>query len=322
MRILSLVISKQYDASLPPCPNQFNDNFPVTMNLRVLIVGCGYTGSALAAELTRRGHEVFGLRRHAPPAAVERMAGFTFLRADLTRPETLAGLPRDFDWVVNCAAPDAGGVADYRQVYLTGNQNLAAWLANAPLQKFIFTSSTSVYGQNDGSVVTETSPAAPLAETAKVLVEAENFLLTAGQKLPAAILRVAGIYGPGRMRRVEALLQGEPRLPDNGSRWLNLIHRDDLITAIIAALERGAPGEIYNVVDNEPVRERQLQEWLAARLGCPLPSADPAVTERHTGKRVSNMKLRRTLHPVWRFPDFRAGLADEIRRLTAGKNLV
>src|SRR5690242_9879435 len=123
--------------------------------MRVLIVGCGYVGLPLGKELARQGHEVFGLHRGALAEVELKAAGITPLRADITQPASLAKLPRDFDWVVNCTASGGGGSDDYRKIYLEGNRNLVAWLAGSPLKKFIYTSSSSVYGQNDGSVVTE-----------------------------------------------------------------------------------------------------------------------------------------------------------------------
>src|SRR5262249_55741021 len=138
--------------------------------MRVLIVGCGYVGLPLGAELARQGHEVFGLRRSVAADSELQQARITPLHADISKPETLAALPADFDWVVNCAASGGGGVDEYRQLSLNGNRNLVSWLAGSPVKKFIYTSSTGVYGQNDGSLVNETSRAEPTAETAQVLV--------------------------------------------------------------------------------------------------------------------------------------------------------
>jgi len=297
--------------------------------MRVLIVGCGYVGLPLGAELVRRGHNVFGLRRSLLAEAELKAAGITPLHADITQPETLANLPRDFDWVVNCSASGGGGADDYRRVYLKGNRNLISWLAETPPKKFIYTSSTSVYAQNDGSVVTETSPAEPDAPTGKVLVETEKLLLDAARGsrgrsphriFPAVILRVAGIYGPGRGHWFKAFLRGEARIEGDGSRTLNMIHRDDLIGIIITALERGEPGEIYNAADNEPVSQLKFFEWLAAELQKPMPpqvAADAEIWRRRgvTNKRVSNAKLLKDLNYQFQFPDFRAGYAAEIRRL-------
>ena len=307
--------------------------------MKCLIVGCGYVGLPLGAELVRRGHEVFGLRRGAPEEL--KAAGIQPLVADITEPETLAKLPRDFDWIVNCVASGGGSADDYRKIYLEGNRNLISWLADSPPEKFVFTSSTSVYGQNDGSVVTENSPAEPVEETAKVLVEAEKFLLKAAGGsstsvppvrtethgrdaratiIPAVILRVAGIYGPGRGHWFRQFLRGEARIEGDGSRWLNMIHRDDVVGCVVAALERGNPGEIYNAADNEPVTQLKFFEWLAAQMKRPSPPKVPADEEIRrkrgvTNKRVSNAKLRTELKYEFQFPDFRAGYAVEIARL-------
>ena len=289
--------------------------------MRVLIVGCGYVGQPLGAELARQGHEVFGLRRSATAEKELKAAGITPLIADITQPDSLKKLPRDFDLVVNCAASGGGGADDYRKIYLEGNRNLLAWLADAPVKNFLYTSSTSVYGQNDGAVVTETSPVAPAADTAKVLVEAEKLLLAAvaARKFPAVILRVAGIYGPERGHWFKQFLRGEARMEGDGARWLNMIHRDDLIGVIIAALEKGKGGEIYNAADNTPVSQRDFFAWLAAELKEPLPPVVPVdenLWRRRgvTNKRVSNAKLRAELKYEFRFPDFRAGYAAEIAR--------
>ena len=301
------------------------------VNHKCLVVGCGYVGLPLGKELVRQGHDVFGLRRSVLAAAEMKAAGITPLHADITQPDSLKNLPRDFDWVVNCSASGGGGADDYRKVYLEGNRNLISWLADSPPKKFVYTSSTSVYAQNDGSVVTETSPAEPEAATAQVLVETEKLLLTGNgsrgrsphqPKFPAVILRVAGIYGPGRGHAFKQFLRGEARSEGDGLRWLNMIHRDDLIGAIIAALERGTPGEIYNAVDNEPVTQGQFFEWLAAELKLPLPpkvATDAEVWRKRgvTNKRVSNSKLRAELKYEFRFPNFRAGYAAEIARLAA-----
>ena len=292
--------------------------------MRVLIVGCGYVGLPLGKELARQGHTVFGLCRSALAAEEMQSVGFTPLHADITQPETLARLPRDFDWVVNCTASGGGGADDYRKIYLDGNSNLISWLASSPLKKFIYTSSTSVYGQNDGSTVTEKSLVEPDAETSKVLAETEKLLLAAAQKekFPAVILRVAGIYGPARGHSFKQFLRGEAKIEGDGARWLNMIHREDLIGVIIAALENGKAGEIYNATDNVPVSQLDFFKWLAAELKKPMPPTVLADTETArkrgaTNKRVSNAKLRAELKYEFKFPDFRAGYAAEIARRAA-----
>src|SRR5260370_30069989 len=162
--------------------------------MRVLIVGCGYIGLPLGTELVKWGHEVFGLRRSPAAQTDLKAAGINPLTADITRLETLAQLPATYDWVVNCVSSAGGGAEDYRAAYLQGTRNLIECLLAAPPKKFVYTSSTGVYGQTDGSLVTETSPTEPAAETAKILDQTEQVLLKAAQerKFPARILRAAG----------------------------------------------------------------------------------------------------------------------------------
>jgi nucleoside-diphosphate-sugar epimerase len=269
-------------------------------------------------ELKRRGHEVFGLRRNNPEQL--QAAGIKPLLADITQLVSFNDLPRDFDWVVNCAASGGGGADDYRRIYLDGNRNLISWLAGSPIKKFVYTSSTSVYAQNDGLIVNENSTTDPEAETARVLVEAEKLLLSAArQNFPAVVLRVAGIYGPERGHAFKQFLRGEAVIENDGARFLNMIHRDDVVGCIIAALENGRPGEIYNATDCEPVSQLKFFEWLAAELKKPLPpkaAADEKTWRKRgvTNKRISNAKLLAELKYKFLYPGFREGYAAEIAR--------
>jgi nucleoside-diphosphate-sugar epimerase len=289
--------------------------------MRVLIVGCGYVGVPLGAELVRLGHEVFGLRRNPVSENELKAAGIQWLTGDVTKPETLAKLPREFDWVVNCVA--AGGDAEnYRAVYFQGTHNLIGWLSTNPPKNFVYASSTSVYGQTDGSQVKESSPTEPISETSKILVETEKVLLdvAAQKKFPAVILRVAGIYGPDRGHLFKQFLKNEATMEGDGARFLNMIHRDDLVGGIIAALKSGRAGEIYNAVDDEPVSQRVFFEWLAGTLGkYPPPSApENSIEDRKRGvtnKRVSNRRLKMELGYQFKHPNFRIGYSAELLRL-------
>ncbi len=289
--------------------------------MRALIIGCGYVGLQLGTELVTQGHKVWGLRRSDNAAAVLNAAGLEPLAADITRPGTLAAIAPAFDWVVFCASATGGGPQQYREVYVDGLRNVLTWLATAPIRRLVYTSSTSVYGQTDGSVVDEASPTEPAEETGQILLEAENLLLTAVQErhFPGVVLRLAGIYGPGRGYWLRQYLKGDARLEGQGARVLNMVHRDDVAGAVIAALQRGRPGEIYNVVDNEPVSQLVLFQWLSEKLGRPLPpAAEPtgAVNRKRgaTSKRVSNQKLQVELQYEFEYPTFREGFLEELRR--------
>jgi nucleoside-diphosphate-sugar epimerase len=290
--------------------------------MRVLIIGCGYVGTPLAAELLRLGHEVSALTRSAERAPALQAGGIQPLVADITRPEDLARLTPAFDWIVNTVSSQKGGLEDYRAVYLRGSQNLLLWLAPAPPKKFVYTSSTSVYGQTDGSMVKESSPAEPLSELGRVLLSAEDALLQAARekKFPAVILRVAGIYGPERGHLFLQYLRGEARIPGRGERLINMIHRDDVVNCIVTALKNGRPGEIYNAVDDEPVPQIHFFRWLSETLGKNMPpfvpaGEEPARKRPVTHKKISNRKLRMELGCQLRYPTFRQGYTAEIQRL-------
>lgn len=292
------------------------------MPVRVLIVGCGYVGQAVGELLSKAGHQVFGLRRTSSARPDSEHPHIVPLTGDITRAEDLSNLPLPFDWVINTVSSMRGGKEEYRAVYLEGTRNLIAWLAGTPLQKYVYTSSTSVYGQTDGSIVDEQSPTEPASETGRILLEAESLLLDAArnEKFPAVILRVSGIYGPGRGHLFQQYLRGEASISGDPQRYINMLHRDDLAGIILAALERGQPGQIYNATDDEPVSQLQFFTWLSETLKKPMPpiTAEPAPSRKKraiTNKRISNAKLKSELAYRFKYPSWREGYAAEIARL-------
>jgi nucleoside-diphosphate-sugar epimerase len=276
---------------------------------RTLIIGCGYVGLPLALQLRERGDEVTGWVRSEKSAeelaekGVERI-----VIGDVAEEIGWSGAGQKFDAIVHCASSGGGGAAAYREVYLEGIRQMNRHQAQA---RTIFVSSTSVYGQTDGDWVDESSPTKPVAETSRILVEAETEALKEG----AIVVRAAGIYGPGRAALFEKFRRGAAVIEGDGTRWLNQIHQADLVAALAHLLDTGAPGEIYNAADDEPVRLRDFYAWCSEKLGKPLPPhglVDPNRKRGLTNKRVSNRKLRAT---GWapQIPTFREGLASELR---------
>jgi nucleoside-diphosphate-sugar epimerase len=290
--------------------------------MRVLIIGCGYVGLPVGAALARQGHEVFGLTRSGRSGPASQEHGIRPLAADITRRADLDTLPAPFDWVVNTVSSNKGGLEEYRQIYLDGLRHILQWLESSPPKKLVHVSSTSVYGQTDGSLVKESSPAEPRGELGQVLVAAEQLLLEAARakNIPAIILRASGIYGPGRGHLFLQYLKDEARIPGRGERLVNMIHRDDLAACILTALKSGRPGEIYNASDDEPVPQIHFFRWLSETLGKNMPpfvrEEDAAPRKRAlTNKKVSNRKLRMELGCPLRYPTFRQGYTAEIQRL-------
>jgi nucleoside-diphosphate-sugar epimerase len=234
--------------------------------------------------------------------------------ADLGDPESVRRLAEIWDsgpdFVVHCASSNRGGPDQYRRVFLRGLEHLAAVF---PLSPVIFTSSTSVYSQTDGSEIDEESPAEPSTETGKILREAEDQVIGGG----GIVLRVSGIYGPGRCHAVTRFLNGKAVIEGGGGhgRWLNQIHRHDLVEAIVHLMAMTPPvvGAIYHVADDHPLTQRAFYEWLAPRLQLdfpPLGLPDPGRKRGWTSKRISNEKLRAT---GWgpRYPDIRDALSGD-----------
>lgn len=290
--------------------------------MRVLILGCGYVGLPLGAELVRQGHQVFGVRRSTQGLEPLRAAGIHACQVDITDPQQLQRLPGPFDWVVNLVSSGHGGREEYQRVYVDGTRSLISWLTEQPPNRFVYTSSTGVYGQTDSSQVKETSPTEPASPTSRILVQAENLLRQAFQEksFPAITLRVAGIYGPERGHHFRQFLRNEVRIPGKGERIMNMIHLDDLVGIILATLKDARPGEIYNVVDDEPVMQVHFFRWLSETLGKWMPpfSEDEEQIQRKRGatsKKVLNRKLKMELGYKFKYPTFRQGYSAEIQRL-------
>ena len=273
---------------------------------RLLIAGCGFLGEAAADFFARTGWEVVALTGSAESAARLAPKPYPVLPADITRAESLAALRErtgTFDHMLHCASSGRGGPEAYRQIYVEGCARLAEAFPEARL---IFTGSTSVYAQTDGDWVTEASAAAPDRETGRLLLAAEHATQAAG----GCVLRLAGIYGPGRSVLLRKFRDGTAILENGGGRWINQIHRDDAVRAIDAVLRSAAGGEIFNVVDDTPATQRTVYGWIADFLGRPLPPEGPADLQRKRGwtsKRVSNARLR-ALGWTPEFPSYCAAL--------------
>jgi nucleoside-diphosphate-sugar epimerase len=261
--------------------------------MTILIAGCGYLGEHLARRLLGSGHRVVGVSRSPDSAARLTAAGITCVAGDLGDKRFVGSLP-PADAVVHCAASGrGGGPAEYRRVYVDGCRHLLD--ARQPGQ-FVFTSSTSVYPQTDGSWVTEFAPADPAAPLARLLREAEDGVLEAG----GCVLRLAGLYGPSRSVLLQRFLLGEAAidvLPGDPAatdgRWINQIHRDDAAAAVGFALDRGLCG-VFNTADGTPLSQRAIYTDLARRFDRPVPAPAPPDAARKrawTHKRVSSAKL-------------------------------
>lgn len=274
---------------------------------RVLIAGCGYVGVATADLFHAAGWEVEGWTHSSISAAQLSAKPYPVRAVDITDRRAVQAAHGKFNTAIHCASSGGGDADNYRQIYFQGAKNLVEILQP---DRFIFTSSTSVYAQTKGEWVDEESAAEPRHETGKILREAEDFI----QQNRGVVVRLAGIYGPGRSALLRKLLSGEARLENGGERYQNQAHRDDIATAIFLLAQLPDEPRIVNVTDNEPMTQRDCYEWLARKLNRPLPPPTSRLREAKRGtsnKRVSNQKLR-GLSWEPKFPTFPIGMEQSV----------
>src|SRR6266699_88868 len=281
---------------------------------RILIAGCGYVGQAVADLVHAAGWTVEGWTHSAESAARLSANPYPVRGVDVSRRAQVAEHGGMFDAVIHCASSRRGDAEMYRQVYLDGARNL---LETFPGSKLLFTSSTSVYAQSDGTWVTEESETKPMRETSRLLLEAERAVLTRG----GIVARLAGIYGPGRSALVSKFMAGTAVIDPENDRFVNQVHRDDIASALFFLLSRKVEDDqIYNVVDDQPILQSECYRWLAQRLNRPLPAIRKSKGPRKRGdsnKRVSNAKLRR-LGWTPRYPTFADAMEKSILPSFAG----
>jgi nucleoside-diphosphate-sugar epimerase len=275
---------------------------------RILIAGCGYVGQATADLFHAAGWTVEGWTRSAESAAKLSAKPYPVYAVDVADRDQVYARDGILDAVIHCASSGGGGLDAYRQVYLNGARSLLDRFAGS---KVIFTSSTSVYAQRDGSWVTEKSETKPARETGRILLETEQLVLAQG----GAVARLAGIYGPGRSALLSKFLAGSAIIDLENDRFINQVHRDDIATALFLLLDRPSPArEIYNVVDDQPILQSECYRWLAAKLNRPIPPMGRSTAAPKRGasnKRVSNARLR---HLGWipRYPTFAEAMEKSI----------
>ncbi|MFB0834677.1 SDR family oxidoreductase [Arthrobacter halodurans] len=278
--------------------------------MSVLIAGCGDLGTEAGLRFAAAGHAVTGWRRRPDrlPAFIRGVA------ADLTG--DLPEVPADTETVVFTPAASGRSEEQYRATYVDGLARLLDALERDGVtpRRILFVSSTAVYGDSDGELVDELTPTAPASATGAVIREAEELLHA--RRPDGIVLRLAGIYGPGRTRLVDAVLGGTAVVP-SGPHPTNRIHRDDAAAAIVhLATAVPEPEPVYVGVDDEPAELGDVLRFLAAELGRGEPPTGGAPAARGGNRRLSNARLRATGFG-FAFPTFREGY----RSVLAGEGI-
>lgn len=280
----------------------------------ILIIGCGYVGTRLARQYLDLGQPVTGLVK--TQAGVERLAaaGITARRVDLTC-DDLSGLPLADARVFHLAPPPDQGSEDPLTRRLTD-----AFTRLGQPRRVVYLSTTGVYGDCQGAWVDESCPPRPGVDRSRRRWDAEQTLHRWGEETGGelVILRVAGIYGPGRLP-LERIRQGTPMVRPEESPYSNRIHVEDLVTACMLAMERGRPGAVYNACDDTPSTMTDYFLAIADAAGLPrpplIPMAETAgqvsaamLSYLAESRRLSNRRLREELGLELRYPSLAQGL--------------
>ncbi len=284
-----------------------NQNRPIPKP-RLLIIGCGYIGHRVAMRALSQQWEVHAVTRQRQSQLAS--VGIQPILADIRSPWPKIDLP-SFDYVLYAVGWDRLSGASFQEIYLDGLQNvLAGFLPSQKSAKWIYVSSTSVYGDLSGEIVNEDTPTKPDEENGKIVLAAETKLRTS---IPdSIILRHAGIYGPERIIRKKSIVAGEA-IPANPDGYLNLIHADDSADIILRAFAQIVPGSTYLVADGHPVTRRNFYEFMAKILHAPPVQWSSKITGEHrANRRIDNAKLINDLHLNLRYPNYQLGLTQAV----------
>lgn len=287
---------------------------------QVVIAGCGYVGNSLARMLMSEGHEVFGIRRDASALA----EGVRPIAGNVAEPSGLGPAPRRVEYAVFAVGADSGDERAYRSAYLDGLAGFLQWLLDEGQRprRIVMTSSTSVYGQRRGEPIDESSPTHPTQFRGETLLASERLLSASG--IPSVVVRLGGIYGPGRTSLIERARTGvlALRLAEH---FTNRIHRDDAAGLIRHLLFHQNPELLYLGVDDRSAEEAELFTWLAKEVGAAPPqepsedSEAPDPRRRAVGsKRCSNARARASGYR-FAYPTYREGYGELIRALASGE---
>ena len=270
----------------------------------VLIIGCGYVGTALGIELSMSGFQVWGMRRDPSrlPASIQPLA------CDLAELSKFS-LPCQPDYIFYMPSAGQYDAITYQKTYVNGVENLTKCIKFNQIKpkRLFYVSSTSVYGQSDGSWVDESTAPQPNSAMAECLLQGEQVLLQA--PWPATVVRFGGIYGPERSNFIDQIKQGKMLLSPQPL-YTNRIHRDDCAGLLHFLMQQPQLAELYLGVDCEPSLKNTVITWLAGELGLPVPAveSETSLPERRMrgNKRCSNQRLLAAGYD-FKYPSFREG---------------
>ena len=274
--------------------------------MNVLVIGCGAVGWRVARALRENGHRVIGSTRS--PSKAERLdgEGIEPILFDVSDPGTFDALP-EVDLCIHCLGFDRASGVGREAVIVEGLRRTLGRLEGR-IGRLVACGTIGVYGDHGGAWIDERTTAEPLSESGRIALDAERLVEAFGGRdgVPSTVLRLAGLYGPGRIIRRAAIEAGEP-IASDATAFLNLVHLDDAAAAIVAASTAESPAPLYLVADDRPLRRDAYYEELARALNAPPPRFT-AGGDREPNRRISNRKIKDELGFEPTYPDVTLGL--------------
>lgn len=293
----------------------------------LLVLGCGYLGRLVVREGLDRGMRVLAVSRNEASLAEVKDWGAGVFVGQVEEDAWHEFAGDEVDFVVNCVSSAGGGLAGYRVSYIGGNESLARWAKRFRFEgSAVYTSSVSVYGDAGGRWVDEVSASEPGSERGALVMESEQAFLDGLDGTRAIVLRLAGLYGPGRHLMLNRLREHGGELPGWGDYYLNLVRIEDVTDAVWTCIdEPEVRSGIYSVADDEPALKEEIVAWLAEKLGIQAPkfsgkrdgsgrsSRRLGENGRPANRRIKNSRLKSVSSWQPTFPSFREGFEDLIR---------
>lgn len=285
----------------------------------VLILGCGYVGRAVGLYEREQGNRVLAVTRNEEAAEQLRSEGMEVFVGNVDETGWHA-FAKNVDWALNCVSAAEPNLEGYRLSYIDGNRSFVDWMCQSGFTgQAIYTSSVSVYPDSGGEWVKE-SGARASSERSGIILESERIYLESVSSAVKTVLRLGGIYGPGRSFLADRIAGSEGVLPGYGDYFLNLVRLEDIVSAIDSVFRSGSgSGGVFNVVDDTPMLREDLVTELASKMNVPKPRFDCSITgakgsrrmdgQRPANRRISNRKFKVAFNWKPSFPNASVGMA-------------
>lgn len=285
------------------------------MSKSLLIFGCGYVGLELARNAIELGWSVTAFTRNVQTAKIAEQLGASSIIGTLQDSDWWVQVSTDFDHVVNSVGAYSPTIEGYEKSYLLGMQSIVGWMEQGKMKakNLVFTSSSSVYPQTDGSIVDEESENLGVSARGQILLQAEKVCLGVSRNTTdrSSVVRLSGLYGPGRHLLVDKIRRHEPMF-GNPERILNLTHRDDAVSAILSVLqaEDHFKGGILNACDGQHATRGMIVNWVSNYLGISAPKFEGINEDNGPHRRVDNSKIKNLLGWTPKYSSFQSGYED------------